>query len=108
MRFITEFECKGDKMENNPSDIKSRKASRECKLGNLIAKSFGWDEKGIAKEKWTLEIEAFPMDKWIEFKRKLFMECGMPEPNGMAILEMIKELEFHGKPEHYEQSKTTK
>lgn len=99
MRFITEFEL------NSPFEIKNYKGLREKGsakwLGLDISKAFGWNKRSEIKangqtiETHKLEIEAFPMDKWVEFKQKLFMECGMPEPNGVAILEMIKDLEFY-------------
>lgn len=95
MRFITEFEIR--KEETKPEIvIQYRKERGENGLGYLLAKSFGW-ENPVNENKLhhRLEIEAFPMDKWVEFKQKLFMECGMPKPNGVAILEMIKDLEFY-------------
>lgn len=96
MRFITEFETNDEKYVNG-----IRKIHKEENLGHEIANKLGWKEiglintEGLAAVKHTLEIEAFPMDKWVEFKQKLFMECGTPCPNGVAILEMIKDLEFY-------------
>lgn len=98
MRFITEFELE---YPYNLFEIENMKISLQEGFGNKIAESFQWKEigtatiKGPVKYKASIEIEAFPMDKWIEFKQKLLMECGMPEPNGVAILEMIKDLEFY-------------
>jgi hypothetical protein len=96
MRFITEFELVADE-----NVIAAYKANALWNLSLKIRDSFGWKDsgfintKGLADIRHTLEIEAFPMDKWVEFKQRLFMECGMPEPNGVAILEMIKDLEFY-------------
>lgn len=95
MRFITEFELEPTKSPEWHIEHSQRR------LGEMILDSFGIFEygfisrSGAAAIRRSLEIEAFPMDKWIEFKQRLFMECGMPEPNGVSILEMIKELEFH-------------
>lgn len=97
MRFITEFELW------SPFEIKNYKGLREKGsaewLGMDIAKAFGWDKKdGVVlsnptAERHTIEIEAFPMDKWILFKRKLFFELEKAQPDAIKILEMIKELE---------------
>lgn len=103
MRFITEFETDDS---NYVKGIK--KIHGEENIGHEIAKVFGWDERGLTtlakdspiKHIYKLEIEAFPMDKWIEFKQKLFtylLESG-PMVSGTHILEIIKGLESFGKP----------
>lgn len=97
MRFITEFEImEHEKKEYRVSDRK--KAYYEPRFAKKIIDAFGWQNpiEGDWRH-YKLEIEAFPMEKWIEFKEQLFMECGMPEPSGVAILEMIKDLEFYSK-----------
>lgn len=44
--------------------------------------------------------QLFPMDKWVEFKQKLFSEISIHDGsvNGIKVLEFIKELESFGKP----------
>ncbi len=113
MRFITEFELA------TPFEIKNYKFIRERGtaewLGMDIAKAFGWQIKGKPTSQWpvaerhTLEIEAFPMDKWIEFKKLLIAE--LPEYDAAAkirIMNALSDLEKPAKQEHYEQSKPTK
>lgn len=99
MRFITEFELEYPYKLGTESGCKER---AKYDMGGVIQEVFDWKDLSfrgkddfIEKKRWSLEIEAFPMDKWVEFKQKLFIECGMPEPNGVAILEMIKDLEFY-------------
>jgi hypothetical protein len=75
MRFITEFELL------TPFEIKNYKSLREKGtaewLGLDIARAFGWQQKGETtlrgpvSERHSLEIEAFPMDKWMEFRKRL-------------------------------------
>lgn len=105
MRFITEFEITPDELKYANNPIKGhRKSCAEERLGEIIAESFGWEEKGrisrhgASGERYTLEIEAFPMDKWIEFKSKLLTEITDSNADGRFILKIIKELEFFGKP----------
>jgi hypothetical protein len=109
MRFITEFKCDDSSWDAIPAIIKHRKSSREIEMGNMIAESFGW-QNPVHKDSFhhRLEIEAFPMDKWVEFKQKMFSKFIDDDYEGAGkMLEFIKELESLGKPEH-EQSKTTK
>lgn len=101
MRFITEFELKHPYM---PTREINSKIEMQGEMGKMIGKSFGWQESAtVAFTRHTLEIEAFPMDKWLEFKRKLFLEFKQKEFTSQpisqdAIWEMIKELESFGKP----------
>jgi len=114
MRFITEFELhSGYNLE-----IKDYKSFRECAsaqaLGLDIAKVFGWQSRGEGtmravglqimstelKKRHTLEIEAFPMDKWVEFRKKLIAE--LPEYDSAAKIRIMNAL---SDLEHYEQSK---
>lgn len=105
MRFITEFEL------SSPFEIINYKGLRERGsaewLGLDIAKAFGWEKKdGIipdnpTAERHALEIEAFPMDKWIEFKQKLASLFRNDDYAGNGfedISNLIKELESFGKP----------
>ena len=101
MRFITEFENDGTKYDDAITD--HRKEWRQNELGKLIADTFGWTERGVTslrpgdsiKERFSLEIEAFPMDKWVEFKRNVIM---IGSSDSLQILDMIMELESFGKP----------
>jgi hypothetical protein len=102
MRFITEFKLDGNELKYVENAIKAHRESWAKEgLGDSIVINFGFKESGFMQDepkplmgiRYSLEIEAFPMDKWIEFKNRLFTECAMPEPNAVYILEMIKELE---------------
>ena len=101
MRFITEFELL------TPFEVKNYKSNRawSCAqmLGVDISRAFGWDERGETTlhgpviEINKLEIEAFPMDKWIEFKHKL--ADSITEPFSlMVIAGLLDQLESFGKP----------
>lgn len=101
MRFITEFEIRKD--ESNKADhvIQYRKERGENGLGYLIAKSFGWENPvNNNKLHHRVEIEAFPMDKWVEFKEKLLDHIAATawnvSPNHIQTL--INKLESFGKP----------
>jgi hypothetical protein len=106
MRFITEFKQleqeKGQLLEMYKSDAASR-------LGDIIEESFDWQNPVHDDANWfRIEIEAFPMDKWVEFRKLLIAE--LPEYDAAAkirIMNALSDLEKPGKPEH-EQSKTTK
>lgn len=74
MRFITEFELE---YPYTLFHMENLKFSLQEGLGNKIAESFQWKEigytrlEGPVKYKASIEIEAFPMDKWVEFNRRL-------------------------------------
>lgn len=97
MRFITEFkELHPDFIHRKAQDVK---IYAERDLGHLIAKIFGWGNPSASHHR--LEIEAFPMDKWVEFKKALFShmdEPAMGEISPVYILQLIKNLESFGKP----------
>lgn len=99
MRFITEFELPYPYTLDKPY---ARMERAKCDMGQLIQETFEWKEKQYKKyneievNKWTLEIEAFPMDKWIEFKNRLFYHIEPCEKDRVAKL--LKELESFGKP----------
>jgi hypothetical protein len=104
MRFITEFEL------TSPFEIKNYKSLREKGtaewLGLDISKAFGWQSRGETTlhgrviQRHKIEIEAFPMDQWVEFKNKLFTY--LSDTDGMVsstrILQMFKDIESFGKP----------
>lgn len=106
MRFITEFELDYPYKLGTESGCKER---AKYDMGAVIHEAFDWKElhsrvKGdfIEKKKWSLEIEAFPMDKWVEFKEKLtfyLQECEDKDqlPETLWVIRMIKQLESFGK-----------
>lgn len=100
MRFITEFELASLKEEV----VNAYKSRGDFELGQLISDSFSYTEKPLhGKTRWSLEIEAFPTDKWVEFKQRLFSEIATCNDtdfpvDGARILSWIKELESFGKP----------
>lgn len=99
MRFITEFESTygGESQQRYIEKIPYWQERGQAEMGEMIAKSFGWIQREVFSEtRHTLEIEAFPIDEWILFKRKLFYELETPLPNAIKILQMIKDLEFIG------------
>lgn len=105
MRFITEFEL------DVPYNAKFRDACinrHKLDIGHLISENFGWQKKafknmqGNNANRWSLEIEAFPMDKWIEFKNRLLGHISFCNDEDrpvdeIRVLQMIKDLEFYGK-----------
>lgn len=107
MRFITEFDLKERDIlyEGFQKYITERyKSLRQAEMGKKIAESFGWQTPIHGNPlHHRLEIEAFPMDKWIEFKNKLMgylTSCDEADeiPETLAVLKFIKELESFGKP----------
>lgn len=106
MRFITEF---GLDVNINTKKlhflIPDKKSIRELGIGKEIGMAFGWQQNGKTTPEgrvthhFSLEIEAFPMDKWVEFKQQLFSKLIDDDYEGAGkILEFIKELESFGKP----------
>lgn len=92
MRFISEFESCDDGANYHYNESI---ANRE--LGEAIAKAFNWT-KSKNEFNNTLEIEAFPMDKWIEFKNKI-LDMKLYYPSDSSLIEQyFKELESFGKP----------
>lgn len=100
MRFTTEFQCDDASWDATHMVFQHRKACYEEAMGNLIANSFGWQNPVNGNNlQHRLEIEAFPMEKWIEFKEKL--NNGLPNfdtTTRIRILNALKELESFGKP----------
>jgi hypothetical protein len=101
MRFITQFEIVPPAIEARLDAYKSRS---EFELGQLIAQSFEWKNRGfirtnnLAGLRYTLEIEAFPMDKWVEFKEKILNMKLYYESDVKVIEQYIQELESFGNP----------
>lgn len=70
MRFITEFELGVPGWSGMTED--SHKAHCKLQLGVNVAEAFGWQNPVNGdNDHYKLEIEAFPMDKWMEFKQEL-------------------------------------
>jgi hypothetical protein len=113
MRFITEFERDGTRFDATPAIVDHRKELRQSEMGAMIARNFGWSTKGFTKsyigapaqQRWTLEIEAFPMDKWIEFKQRLLEYVKKRPGDVIGVLQILKDVEFCVKPITDEQSK---
>lgn len=98
MRFITEFEMAEGNPRNPDISIKARKDSEED-IGRAIANAFGWENPVNGRSlRHKIAIEAFPMDKWVEFKMALFTELQAHNVDQIKILQLIKELESFGKP----------
>lgn len=108
MRFITEFEVLKAEYrttkEYQEHLIQVNKARSECELGHTLVEQFGWQNPiHTDSDYYRLEIEAFPMSEWIEFKNKLLFEIQESAIHGIPIspirtLELIKSLESFGKP----------
>jgi hypothetical protein len=111
MKFTTDFKVSGVELKYTPNPvIEHRQSCAEDELGRNISGAFGFKELGIIEESGLaglyklLEIEAFPMEKWIEFKQKLFTELSNSiDPsrhiiNEVKVLKLIKELESFGEP----------
>lgn len=102
MRFITEFKVPPEEYQKSivPNyHISKGKERGNMDMGRMIEQSFGYlTPVNSDWSRYRLEIEAFPMDTWILFKRKLFYELEKPKPDAIKILGMIKELESFGNP----------
>lgn len=102
MRFITELAVSKDR-QYPALFVDFRKEKQAEVLGKDILKIFNWSkDSNEIEDHYKLEIEAFPMEKWIEFKQKLFTHVYEEGRQGIAfnqvrILELIKELESFGK-----------
>lgn len=69
MRFITEFELR---FPYQLSVLEVYKIRHLLDIASKMGDALDWkDEHDDDKNKFTLEIEAFPIDKWIEFKKQL-------------------------------------
>lgn len=98
MRFITEFKVP-ESAQSDKGYIPEKRHLSELKMGNMLAESFGWKNPvNHNLDYHSLEIEAFPMDKWVEFKMALFTELQAHNVDQIKILQLIKELESFGKP----------
>lgn len=94
MQFKTEFELR---FPYQLSVAETYKVRHQLDIGNKIGDMVEWKEEfDDDRNKFILELEAFPTHKWIEFKNKLFeyLHSSGGSVSGIKILEMIKELEF--------------
>lgn len=102
MRFKGEFKVPaGMSKEANSTYIETRKERAETGIGYLLSKSFGWQNPVNGdKSHHLLEIEAFPTDKWVEFKQKLFKQFDSLSGivNAGPFMVLFHELESFGKP----------
>ncbi len=101
MRFITEFENTPALLldEGYNSWVKTYETRGQLDIATQIGNSFGWEtDEQPFKIRHTLEIEAFPMEKWIEFKNRLFVLIETYPGDVVGALTIIKELESFGKP----------
>jgi hypothetical protein len=74
MRFIVELESTYA-MASHPSYEKMvtlNKQKHQAKIGDMIADSFGWqDKKFNFCIRHSIEVEAFPMKDYLDFKKNL-------------------------------------
>lgn len=104
MRFITEFELKEFDRVKLAYIVDDQKFIRENEIGKSIGKAFGFENPVNGNDlHYKLEIEAFSIDKWVEFKQKLFTHIYEEGRRGVVfnqirVLELIKELESFSKP----------
>jgi hypothetical protein len=113
MRFITEFKVP-EAFHGDPAYwpkwadrfIHNNQEQLRYGMGEMLQESFGFQNPVNSDTlHHRLEIEAFPMDKWVEFKSYLLSEINKPEPNVWYIDRMIKELESFGNPVTTSESK---
>jgi len=98
MRFITEFELSEREINGAVDHLYYRKRENQEMMGAMLNVFWRSPINGNPN-RHRLEIETFPMDKWIEFKSKLFSKFIDDDyENADKILELIKELEFCGTP----------
>jgi hypothetical protein len=97
MRFITEFEITvAEKKYAETNILHNRRSRLEGEMGNMVAESFGWQNPVLGDPlRYRLEIEAFPMEKWVEFKNRLLsFKKGHGDSIPLkSLFDLIKELE---------------
>lgn len=98
MRFITEFHVDDSDWTNPLVIAETRKTIFGKELGVEIASKLSWESPvNDNPTRFKLEIEAFPMDKWVEFKQKLHDYLHVTGwVSGAIIFKMIEELESYG------------
>lgn len=101
MRFITEFKIEDYHAKDNfaSKTISGRQNMLQSDIGDMLADSFGWQNPVNGNDlHYRLEIEAFPMDKWMLFKTKLFHRLLQDNIPTKYFSHLIEELESFGKP----------
>lgn len=109
MRFITEFEVPetfhGDPAyfpKHTERFVNNSEESLRYEMGKMLQEMFGWKNPVNGNPRHhRLEIEAFPMDKWIEFKKRVLNHLLRSKTTMKLCAEveqMFKELESFGKP----------
>lgn len=104
MKFVTDFKVSGEELKYTPNPvIDHRKSCAEDELGSDISKAFSFkelgtiEESGLAGMYQQLEIEAFPMDKWVEFKKKIIINLPLYDnKSAKGIMTALDELESYG------------
>lgn len=94
MRFITEFESTygGESQKKYIEKIPYWQERGQADMGNMIAKSFGWKQREVLSEmRHSLEVEAFPMDKWIEFKKRF--KDALPDYDSVSRIRLLNALD---------------
>lgn len=103
MRFITEFEIKeeDDKDKGFRRVLLFNKTSNgQIEMGRMLAAQFGWENPVNGNPlHHRLEIEAFPMDKWVEFKRSIAtLIMNNCDELSEDVIKLLNKLESFGKP----------
>jgi hypothetical protein len=108
MRYITEFKISPDVVAFRKSvdqRIEHHKEQAAFELGNLIASKIGFEEIPDEGKRFRLEVQAFSMKDWNEFKSGLKRYIESAEKTGLCnfnlimIGKMLKALEEKGLPE---------
>lgn len=93
MRFITEFKL-NEYTKDDIGYLSNKKYASGMELGKLVADTFGWQNPVLENElRYRVEIEAFPMDKWVEFKKRLFAHLGTTGLYDKTFKNLVSELE---------------
>lgn len=106
MRFITEFKVPetfhGDPAyfpKHTERFMRNNEENLRYEMGKMLQESFSWQTPVNGNpQHYRLEIEAFPMDKWVEFKNLLLGELYSTEVCRQDIIDKLQELESFGKP----------
>lgn len=116
MRFGHQFMFQPDQKEDlKPEDferaVKYKKEWGAADIGAMINECFGFTERTDKPLHWQIDIQAFPTDKWQEFKKKLLewlqtaSNSGLLTFNQIMVLKIIRELEEIGREKSEEINK---
>lgn len=95
MRFITEFKLTEQELKGSVNHLYYYKKDCYQRMESMMNPLWQNPVNGD-KDRYKLEIEAFPMDKWIEFKRRLM--DALPDydvTSRTRIMNALVELESH-------------